>query len=326
MTKEFHLVFIKGDEYIPDILSVYECDNDIRKHVNTINGSEVIELLSIVHPNNRFNWYSTLQYFAYFEDYGDFNYELGLRRRMGNNEIFTAHYEKFEALHLYRKLIGATDNIRDMWPGTIIRETHNPYMDKNYFVPARHCGRSAAMMMVDELDDYFKKTKIPKMYIKHEPKFTLENCLGNEVRHYIEEDVKATTELFNNIYNGRAVSFGTLPKIEKVLFNAPATIVFWKDGTKTVVKAQGDDEFDPEKGLAMAICKKALGNDRDYYEVFLKHVGRYEKQQRKAQEMLEKLGECANKGYLDSLADGMKRFAEAARQVAQHMPGDSHDS
>lgn len=48
------------------------------------------------------------------------------------------------------------------------------------------------------------------------------------------------------------------PQIKNVIFNPPATIVFWADGTKTVVKAHGE-EFDPEKGLAMAIAKKALG-------------------------------------------------------------------
>ena len=47
--------------------------------------------------------------------------------------------------------------------------------------------------------------------------------------------------------------------IKKVKFNPPATIVFWTDNTKTVVKCSGED-YDPEKGLAMCICKKMLGN------------------------------------------------------------------
>lgn len=57
--------------------------------------------------------------------------------------------------------------------------------------------------------------------------------------------------------------------IKKVVFNNPATIVFWSDGSKTVVKANLDD-YDPEKGLAMAIAKKALGNKGNYYNVFKK--------------------------------------------------------
>lgn len=54
------------------------------------------------------------------------------------------------------------------------------------------------------------------------------------------------------------------PEIKNVIFNDPATIVFWEDGTKTVVKCQDGDEFDPEKGLAMAIAKKAYGNKGNY--------------------------------------------------------------
>ena len=57
--------------------------------------------------------------------------------------------------------------------------------------------------------------------------------------------------------------------IKKVKFNPPATIVFWTDNTKTVVKCSGED-YDPEKGLAMCICKKVLGDKGNYYEVFKK--------------------------------------------------------
>lgn len=53
--------------------------------------------------------------------------------------------------------------------------------------------------------------------------------------------------------------------ITKVVFNDPATIVFWGDGTKTVVKCSDNETFDPEKGLVMAIAKKAFGNQGRYY-------------------------------------------------------------
>lgn len=58
--------------------------------------------------------------------------------------------------------------------------------------------------------------------------------------------------------------------ITRVIFNAPATIVFWRDGLKTVVKAQNGESFDKEKGLAMAICKKLGGNRGAYYDIFKK--------------------------------------------------------
>lgn len=65
-----------------------------------------------------------------------------------------------------------------------------------------------------------------------------------------------------------------VPEIQNVMFNDPATIVFWADGTKTVVKAVYD-EFDPEKGLAMAIAKKALGNKGKYFNTIKKWRDEY---------------------------------------------------
>lgn len=62
------------------------------------------------------------------------------------------------------------------------------------------------------------------------------------------------------------------PKIKKVIFNDPATIVCWIDGTKTVVKCQEGDTFDKEKGLAMAIIKKMSGNKGNYNNIFSKWI------------------------------------------------------
>lgn len=56
--------------------------------------------------------------------------------------------------------------------------------------------------------------------------------------------------------------------IRKVIFNDPATIVLWSDGSKTVVKCSPEDSYDMEKGLAMAIVKKMAGNDNRFHKVF----------------------------------------------------------
>lgn len=58
--------------------------------------------------------------------------------------------------------------------------------------------------------------------------------------------------------------------IKKVIYNNPATIVLWEDGTKTIVKCQDNDTYDPEKGLAMCFAKKALGNKGHYMQTFKK--------------------------------------------------------
>lgn len=66
------------------------------------------------------------------------------------------------------------------------------------------------------------------------------------------------------------------PAIVNVIYNPPATVVFWSDGSKTVVKCGENDEFDPEKGLAMAISKKMLGNQGSYYNEFKKWTWKHE--------------------------------------------------
>lgn len=47
-----------------------------------------------------------------------------------------------------------------------------------------------------------------------------------------------------------------IPGIEKVIFNEPATIVFWNDGTKTVVKCCEKDTYDREVGFKTALLTK----------------------------------------------------------------------
>lgn len=59
--------------------------------------------------------------------------------------------------------------------------------------------------------------------------------------------------------------------IKKVIFSDSYTIVLWNDGSKTIVKCT-DEKFDKEKGLAMCIAKKALGNKGKYYDVFKKWI------------------------------------------------------
>lgn len=70
-------------------------------------------------------------------------------------------------------------------------------------------------------------------------------------------------------------------KIKEVIYNPPATIIKWVDGTKTVVKCQEGEIFDKEKGFAMAFLKKALGNEGKYYDTVKKWVP-MEDEQKKA--------------------------------------------
>lgn len=65
---------------------------------------------------------------------------------------------------------------------------------------------------------------------------------------------------------------GKLPEISEVIFRKPATIVKWADGTKTVVKVRDKERYNKEKGLAMAIAKKAMGNSNYYYTIMERYL------------------------------------------------------
>ena len=44
--------------------------------------------------------------------------------------------------------------------------------------------------------------------------------------------------------------------IKKVIFNGPATIIFWGDGDKTVVKCHESDTYDKRLGFMYACTKR----------------------------------------------------------------------
>lgn len=49
-------------------------------------------------------------------------------------------------------------------------------------------------------------------------------------------------------------------KVKKILYNGPATIVYWADGEKTVVKCMDTDTFDPMAGFCAALAKRIYGS------------------------------------------------------------------
>ena len=118
-------------------------------------------------------------------------------------------------------------------------------------------------------------------FIKEEREKAMLEDRKRAMEAYIRADITATKSLLesckNIIKNTKAkIDRDSYMKIKKVIFNDPATIVFWADGSMTVVRAE-NEPFDPEKGLAMAISKRALGNDHGYYDVFKKHLKKYKK-------------------------------------------------
>ena len=84
----------------------------------------------------------------------------------------------------------------------------------------------------------------------------------------IDRDFDISAKKFLNKNKSKISTTPRIPEIKNVIFNAPATIVYWADGSKTVVKCQDEDKYSKEVGLAMCIVKKTLGNKGNYNDIF----------------------------------------------------------
>lgn len=60
--------------------------------------------------------------------------------------------------------------------------------------------------------------------------------------------------------------------VKKIISNGPATIVFWNDGTKTIVKRDNYDEDDLYDAVANALAKKIFGSTSKFHKTIDKKI------------------------------------------------------
>lgn len=91
---------------------------------------------------------------------------------------------------------------------------------------------------------------------------------GKEIINDFEEKPKKENTSPTNPFKGciaddkEAQRFAHSHTIKRVIINAPAVIILWGDDTKTIAKCEDMDTFDAEKGFAIALAKKFVGNER----------------------------------------------------------------
>ena len=93
-------------------------------------------------------------------------------------------------------------------------------------------------------------------------------CEKEELRKEIHDKMKFPRDIANYCVNdvlmtmkvAKTKNFYSL-NVSKIIFNPPATIVFWEDGTKTVVKCSAEDEFKEYYGFLAALGKKVYENN-----------------------------------------------------------------
>lgn len=87
------------------------------------------------------------------------------------------------------------------------------------------------------------------------------------VIHHVQNKEGIWKRFLNSMYG-----YNDLFGYKKIIFHEPATIILWKDGTKTVVKCQNGEIYDKEKGIALCFMKRALGNKGNFNNVIKKAI------------------------------------------------------
>lgn len=173
----------------------------------------------------------------------------------------------------------------------IYKEIHQMMIDAHTPTPLQNCVKETTDHVYNELASY-RKNDIEKM-LKYGRRtdmkfsFDIENIREALMRYGYVTNCEVTMSGLNHApmmhidvdltgvyYDNKFCSLPARPmnnmKPKKVMFNGLATIVDWTDGTKTIVKCMEGEKFDPEKGLAMAICKRIFG--KDFHSVFRENL------------------------------------------------------
>lgn len=111
----------------------------------------------------------------------------------------------------------------------------------------------------DNYNNYYNK------YINNKSKNEGENNMKKSINSIFEEAFEQEKRREAGILT---------PKIENIYANKEkrTIVIKWQDNTSTKVTCNEKDTWDIEKGIAMAVAKKALGNNYNAYTILNKYI------------------------------------------------------
>ena len=200
---------------------------------------------------------------------------------------------------------------------TIVKGTHIRYF--YIFWPyVENQTQAATSIWASFFNTYYKQRKSDKFWTKENPNLYISTDCNSGKSLADDMTKNIYKRMINSMYGANSYY---RPEIKNVIFNDPATIVFWTDGAKTVVKCQEGDIFDPEKGLTMAIAKKVYGNKSSYCNVIKKWCDPYHEKQKEKNDLVARIRDLGKKAT-DALA--ALDMAEAAIANAKEQEEKKH--
>lgn len=118
---------------------------------------------------------------------------------------------------------------------------------------------------VATLKDVTEQIAQNEKYRVYDDKY-LSILLKDNVKEHIKKSHELLEKKKREVYKDDINAF--IDSIDRIIFNDRTTIVFWKNGDKTIVTCQEGEEFDKEKAVALCIIKYLFGNIGYYNEIF----------------------------------------------------------
>lgn len=81
------------------------------------------------------------------------------------------------------------------------------------------------------------------------------------MKEILKESDKQFVFDWQKLFLGDIYATHLVLKVERIVRNGPATIVFWSDGTKTIVKKSADAPDDMYYAFTAAFAKKCFGSN-----------------------------------------------------------------
>lgn len=150
-------------------------------------------------------------------------------------------YGLFDSLDVFQIILDALNHYRELFLAT---------NDKKYWwqmiqlLPTSYNQKRTVMLNYEVLANIYKSRKNHKLDEWHTFCDWIESLPYSELITGKEKEMTPKVTIMN---------------IEKVVFNGPTTIIFWRDKTKTIVKCMEGDTYDPEKAVLLACLEHSMG-------------------------------------------------------------------
>lgn len=175
--------------------------------------------------------------------------------------------------------VAGSDPSIDSMGMTIVKGTHIRYF-YIFWPSVENQTQAATSIWASFFDTYYEQRKSDKFWTKENPNLYISTDCNSE-KSLADERIKniykrminslAGIKLYDYQLDAIDRMYGAnpyyRPEIKNVIFNDPATIVFWTDGTKTVVKHRNLYKYDDSKPVTID-CEKSYINDRKYELIY----------------------------------------------------------